>query len=427
VVDGVRVCAYQPGVSVPAAMPAEVLAFQTPAPFPLPTPPANTATEPDTLARHLRIYDEFGDTIETEYVYPDFRGLDWPAARARYRALIEGGLTDDDFYLALNLLLAEIGDDHSRVVSPDRAAEEQARFAGNNDYVGIGASVRLVAEAGHAVIIYTFPSGSAYEAGLRGHDTILAVDGVSVVDHDVSLSSILRGAEGTTVTLTVRRPGEAAYDLTLTRRRITGSAPVDFCLLPGTRVAYLFLPGLNDSTIPDQVRSALALLTANGPLDGLILDNRQNGGGANTVLAAILGFFTHGTHGYFVSRAETRSLDIEREEIGNSQTMPLVVLVDVDTASYGEVLSGVLQAVGRATVMGQTTLGNVETMWAYDFEDGSRAWIAREAFQFPGQAVGLWEETGIVPDVLVPTRWDLFTEANDPALAAALPLLQAAP
>jgi carboxyl-terminal processing protease len=199
--------------------------------------------------------------------------------------------------------------------------------------------------------------------------------------------------------------------------------PVDFCLVPGTRIGYIFLPHLGDETIPGQVRDALRAMTAPGPLDGLILDNRLNGGGASPVLEALLGLFTEGTPGYFVSRDDARPLEIEAEDVGGSQAVPLVVLVEVETASYGEVLSGVLGESGRATLIGQTTFGNVETLWAFGFEDGSRAWIAREAFQFADQAVGEWEDTGIVPDIVVPTRWDLFTEANDPAMAAALDVL----
>jgi len=113
--------------------------------------------------------------------------------------------------------------------------------------------------------------------------------------------------------------------------------------------------------------------------------------------------------------------------VGGSQTVPLVVLIDIETASYGEVMSGVLGESGRATLIGQTTYGNVETLWAFSFEDGSRAWIAREAFQFEGQAVGEWEDTGIVPDIVVPSRWDLFTEASDPAMPPALEALQGRP
>jgi carboxyl-terminal processing protease len=238
---------------------------------------------------------------------------------------------------------------------------------------------------------------------------------------------VVRGEAGTELTLTVERPGETTWDLTLTRRRVTGPAPVDFCVVPGTRIGYVFLPHLDDETIPEQVRAALRAMTAPGPLDGLILDNRQNSGGASTVLEALLGLFTSGTQGYFVSRDDTRPLEIEAEDVGGSQTVPLVVLIDVETASYGEVLSGVLGASGRATLIGQTTLGNVETLWAFTFEDGSRAWIAREAFQFTNQAVGAWEDTGIVPDIVVPTRWDLFTEATDPAMAAAMAELKGQP
>jgi C-terminal processing protease CtpA/Prc len=86
-------------------------------------------------------------------------------------------------------------------------------------------------------------------------------------------------------------------------------------------------------------------------------------------------------------------------------------------------MSGVLQNSGRARVVGQTTLGNVEILWGYDFDDSSRVWLAHETFQPVDLPNGIWEKTGIVPDVLVPTRWDLFSEATDPALAKAVELL----
>jgi C-terminal processing protease CtpA/Prc len=164
-------------------------------------------------------------------------------------------------------------------------------------------------------------------------------------------------------------------------------------------------------------------MARSGPLDGLILDNRQNRGGASTVLEPIMGLFVQGQQGFFVTRQEAEPLEIVAEDVGGSQSVPLVVLVDVHTASFGEVLSGVLQASERATVVGQVTPGNVEILRAYGFEDGSRAWIARWVFQYPGQPLGAWEETGIVPDLVVGAPWHTFTEANDPALAAAVDLL----
>jgi C-terminal processing protease CtpA/Prc len=81
----------------------------------------------------------------------------------------------------------------------------------------------------------------------------------------------------------------------------------------------------------------------------------------------------------------------------------------------------VLQEDGRAQIVGNTTRGNVEILYGYDFEDGSRAWIATETFRPPSGTN--WEQTGIVPDVEVPAMWDEFTAEDDPQLEAALDLL----
>ena len=195
--------------------------------------------------------------------------------------------------------------------------------------------------------------------------------------------------------------------------------------MPGTRLAYLFLPGLDDVTLPGQVRSALKALMAGGPLEGLVLDNRQNSGGADTVLKEILGFFMTGTQGYFVTHQDESPLVIRAENIGNSQTVPLVVLIGGDTASFGEVMSGILQNAGRARLVGQRTMGVVEILWAYDFDDGSRVWLAHATFQPVNLPNGVWSKRGVAPDVSAPTRWDLFTEATDPGLAVAVQLLRA--
>jgi C-terminal peptidase prc len=421
--SGVRACDYAPGVSAPAEMPPHVVNAPVPTPYPLPAPPPNTAVDAGITARQLSVYQDLWNTVNDEYVYADFNGRDWRAIGEKYERLIRQGLTDDDFHFAMGLMLAELGDEHSDFQSPEEVREEEAAFQGNNDYVGIGVLWTSVPGAGHGVIILAFPNSPAAEAGLRSHDLILAVNGEPALDANGDLSSNIRGPAGTPVTITAAHPGGEPFDLTLVRRQITGALPIDYCLVPGTRIGYLFLPGFDDATIPDQVRAALEALTAGGPLDGLVLDNRQNGGGALSVVEPILGFFTEGTVGYFVNHDGERPLSITPQDIGGSQTVPLAVLVDVDTASFGEVVSGILQNSRGARVVGRTTLGNVETLWGYDFEDGSRAWIAHDTFQPVDLSNGIWEETGIQPDVSVPTRWDLFTEANDPALAVAVELL----
>ncbi len=272
-----------------------------------------------------------------------------------------------------------------------------------------------------AAVIVVFPNSPAAEAGLRPHDGLLNVNGGPI--RDAQGSSLTRGPEGTSVTLTIQRPGEQPHDVTVTRRRVTGALPVDYCIIPQTRIGYILLPTLLDDTMPDQTREALREMTADGPLDGLILDNRMNGGGLGSVTQAILSLFASGSQGYFVSRDGQDPLNLEPENIGGSQTVPLVVLVGRDTVSYGEILSGVLRVSGRARIVGEPTLGNVEQLWRYDFEDGSRAWIASATFEPLGQANGVWEDTGIIPDVNVPGQWDEFSETNDPGIAKAVELL----
>lgn len=420
---GVRACAYVPGAPT-AEMPEEVLAGPTPTPRPSPSTPPRTIVDAATTTRQLGLLEAVRNAVREQYVDPDLNGRDWDAITGRYEALVRTGLTDDDFYTAVKGMIAELGDEHSSFDSPADVKASAAELAGQNDYAGVGAQVLPLPEAGRAVILLVFPGSPAAEAGLRAHDSIVAADGQPILDEEgVLRRELLRGPEGSRVTLSIQRPGAPPFEAHITRARIRGALPIDYCLIRGTRVAYLYLPSLFDQTFPDQVRAALAALTANGPLAGLILDNRMNGGGSSTVLEPVLGLLADGRVGEFRSRQAVRSLVITPEDVGGSQRLPLVVLVGPGTVSFGEILSGVLQARGRARVVGQTTLGNVETLTGYDFADGSRAWIAHETFDPDDATYGPWEETGIVPDVNAPVRWDLFTEADDPALAAALDLL----
>jgi carboxyl-terminal processing protease len=175
-----------------------------------------------------------------------------------------------------------------------------------------------------------------------------------------------------------------------------------------------------DETIPDQLKKALDSF---GELDGLIIDNRMNAGGASNVFNSTLGFFTSGKVGHFVSRNAKRSLEISEKRIRNSQTVPLVVLIGKDTVSYGEVFSGVLQDLGRARIVGQTSKGNVETLHPHMFSDGSLAYIAKERFE-PIRSKVNWEKRGVKPDVEAHAEWDTFTFESDPGIAAAVKVLR---
>jgi len=374
----------------------------------------------------LDIFKELWQIINDDYLYSDFNGIDWIAIYEEYSGLVKAGMNNEEFYLSMDEMIGRLGDDHSMYLSPEEAAEEDAQYSGNNNYVGIGVIAFAVPEKDRAVIILTFPNSPADIAGLKSHDIILAVNGESVIDEDGFIRDSIRGPEGSELVLTVQTPGEHSRLVEVTRHRITGAIPVPYQVLSspeGQRIGYLMIVTLGDRTIGEQIENALRIMNKQKQLDGLILDNRQNEGGTDDVLISTLSYFTEGTMGFFTSRDEERPLYIEGRDISGSQKIPLVVLIGIDTVSYGEIMSGVLKDHGRAYLIGETTAGNVETLWGYEFPDGSRAWIAHESFRPYFNPENDWEANGIIPHQMVVTNWDEITINHDPAVTAAFSYL----
>ncbi len=399
---------------------------RTPRP-PSPTaPPTLTSTEtsrPTASPLQLRVFEELWQDVDENYLYPDFNGLDWNAIHREYRQQIEAGLSAEDFYLAMEEMISRLGDDHSAFLSPAEGEAEDAQLAGEGEYVGIGVLTVPIQARHKAAIILVYPGSPADDAGLASHDSILAVDGQPVLDENGLRRDLLQGPEGTSLILTIQTPGQAPRQVKLTRRRIQETTPVPYSLLvtpAGKRIGYILLVTFNDSQVDDKVGDALRALSADGPLDGLILDDRQNPGGVNTVLRDTLAYFTSGVLGHFVNRQENSPLRVIGKNIKGSQKVPLVVLVGRDTVSFGEIFAGILQDTKRAFLIGEQTDGNVEILWVYDLPDGSRAWIAHDVFQPLNHPDQDWEQNGILPDLTAASSWDEVTQATDPAILASL-------
>lgn len=400
----------------------------TPTPLPL---TATLTPTPLPLEVQLQIFQELWEIVRDEYLYPDFNGLNWNAIREEYRGRILSGLSNDDFYRAMDEMIARLGDEHSVYLSPEQVQAEEQEYEGNYDYAGVGILLAAVPERERAVILAVFPDSPAERGGLRPRDSILSVDGQPILDENGFIRPTLRGPVGTQVEIVAQTPGEAPRQITLTRQQITSKLPVphEIIITPdGKRIGYLLLVTFADSTVDESVAAALENLTKDGALDGLIIDNRPNSGGADTVVRPILSYFTSGKLGYFISRDEERPLVVNRPvDINGSQQVPLVVLIGLNTVSFGEIFAGILQDVNRAYLIGETTGGNIETLWGYDFEDGSRLWMARESFRPVNHPEQNWELTGVVPDLEVIADWDQYTLKTDPAVQAAINYLSAIP
>jgi carboxyl-terminal processing protease len=378
------------------------------------------------LSTQLSIFEDLWSIVNNTYIYPDFNGLDWNAIHQEYRQKISAGFTNSEFYQAMSEMITRLGDDHSSFLNPQEVAENEIEYQGTYDYVGIGAVVSAVPERQHGVILSVFPGSPAEAAGLQPRDSILSVDNTPILDEDGFLRDIVRGPEGTTIKMMVQSPGENPREISLTRHRITGNVPVIYNVITtadNKRIGYIFLVTFEDSTVVESVANALREMTKEVPLDGLILDNRENGGGSSTVFEPILGYFTGGNLGLFVSRDQEHPLQIKLDDINGSATVPLVVLIGSGTVSFGEIFAGVLQDVGRAYLIGKTTKGNVEILWGYDLEDGSKLWLANETFQPLNHPNQNWEKTGIIPNLEISGDFDEYSWDNDPAIAAAIKYL----
>lgn len=392
--------------------------------LPLDDPPPTTVP-PEALSteRQFLLVETIDDLVQENYFDPNLGGTDWNTAVATLSAAIEAGMTTATLYERISALVESLGDEHSRFETPEEVATFDEIFSGDNDYVGIGILAVTDFDEGLVTIVTVFPGSPADRSGLRPHDSIVAVDGLPMGDDPAARAYRLRGPECSLVVMTVRSPGEEERSVAAVRARVQGNVAIHAALVPvddGRRVAYILIPTFFDMTIDDQVRDALEEF---GPLDGLIIDLRPNGGGSSVVAEPIMSLFVGGTVGDYLSRDGTRALSLEADPVHNSDTVPLAILVGEHTESYGEIVAGILGARDRSVVIGETTMGNVETLHGFALPGGSMLWVAAEVFRPRSDPDADWERDGIVPDIEVEVDWHDFTFDTDPALDPALEAL----
>lgn len=401
-------------------------AVTPPAANPAPNTPAATVA-PEMLKRHRRVFRRVWRIVDGNYLYADYNGVDWDAIQDEFAPLVDAAPDDAAFWQVMADMIARLDDKHSGFLTPEQVAEEESSRSGALDYVGIGVSIVVPEGADYGVILYPMPGGPAEAAGLRAHDRVLAIDGVPTCcdAEGFDYLDLLLGDEGTPVELSVASPQAAPRTVTVERARIQGQLPIvsrRISVETGD-VGYVLIPTLWDDTIAARTRDALTALWAEGPLIGLIVDLRVNGGGAYTQLYDLFSLFTEGEVGHFFRRGdEPDPVFVVADPVAESQSIPLAILIGAHTESFAEVLAGVLQDLGRAYLIGTPTAGNVETILAHDMEDGSRLWLAEETFVSPSET--RWEGQGVQPDVFVPAAWEDFDERSDPHLEAALAWLQ---
>ena len=424
--------------SIPTATPLPTTtptatATPTPTMTPVPTPTEVPLSPTPTLApiaasKRKEIFEQVWRLVHDQYLYTDYHGIDWKEVHATYAPRVDAAVTPEQFYSVMHEMIDLLGDNHSRFESPQEVVEELARFKGDFSYVGIGVRVHDVVEGG--LITQLAPGGPAEEAGLQPHDLILAVEGIAFTDTVTfgpgGVRSAIRGAPGSVVRLTVRSAGGVARDVLVTRRAIPSDAfpPVEVQRLPGTQVGLLTIENFEVEQLDQRVRTQLDDLAKAGPLDGLIVDVRDNSGGrVATMLDTLAIFIDGGSIGTTIGRRSSKD-----EVVPSGKTMPpydqlpIVVLISQDTVSAAEMFAAGMRARERAPIVGTSSAGNVENLLAHNFSDGSRLWLAQLAYHLPDGS--LVEGQGVHPDRVVDAEWWRYTPADDPQIKAALEELQ---
>ncbi len=381
------------------------------------TPVATALPESD----RVDLFTQVWETVRDNYLYDDFHGADWNALRDKYEAKVREAKTGDEFYFTVDDMIAELGDNHSRYLSPWEAREEDAERNGTFNYVGVGIFSRYKED--EIQIVYVFPGSPAEEGGLKRRDVITAVDGIPIRPEDEDLSRV-RGPEGTTVVLTVRSPGGQPRDISLVRRPINGKVvPSARRLEADPSVAYIIVPSFDPEDMDELFADELKTLLNDGePLSGIVIDLRGNGGGLLDTMEHIAGQFITGESGIYASKGRDRSMIPPRGAYYQKlRNVPLVVLVDEGSESASEMFTAALQYAGRARVVGVPSAGNTETIYPYDFDDGSRLWLAEEGFQRPDGST--LEGTGVIPDEQIDVDWSEYSEEDDPHILRAIELI----
>ncbi len=369
----------------------------------------------------VSLFQQVWDTVSEHYLYRDFNGLDWNAVHDKYEPIVRNAKTSTEFYKAISDMVDELNDDHSRFLSPEERQEEDDLQSGNANYVGVGI---VSAPADKSVmVVFVFPGSPAGKAGIIRRDRIMAVDGRPIEDPQ-NIADMIRGEEGTTVNLTIRSPGQDERVVPVVRGRITGAiVPSSSRLERDPSIGYLIIPDLWTDDMGDRVENELdSLLTGSPDLKGLVVDLRGNGGGFRSVLEQILGDFVSGQVGsFFDSKASYPFKITAGPMLDRLKDVPVVILVDGGSESYAEVLAASIQEKGRAQVVGVHSAGNTETIYQYNFDDGSRLWCAQEGFKLL-DGTNL-EGRGVIPDFVIQDDWTNYPERDDPDIVKAIELL----
>ncbi len=325
--------------------------------------------------KNLKIFTEALEIIDRNYV-----------EKVNTETLIQG---------AINGMVKSL-DPHSAYLTTEMYKELQSDTKG---YFG-GIGIEITMQNDLPTVVSPIEDTPAYVAGIKAGDQIVKIDdkptkGITIME----AVKKLRGAENTKVKLTIMRKEVMQTKDFVINRAVINVKSVKSKLLDA-HIGYIRISSFAEKT-SDDVKKALSEITKKGaPLEGIVLDMRNNPGGLLDQSVKISDLFLKsGTIVSIRGRVKTLESKFTAVNDGSEPVCPMVVLVNEGSASAAEIVSGALQDNGRAVVLGTQTFGKASVQTVIPFENGSALKLTTAKYYTPnGRSI---QAAGIIPDIIV--------------------------
>ena len=300
-------------------------------------------------------------------------------------------------YQAIRAMLGVLHDTgHTRFLTPQDVQSEKQQLSGT--LIGIGIDLQQDAKTHQVIITSTIPGTPAEKAGIKRGDVILAVNGANVIGKDINtVIPLIKGAAGTNVTLTVKRP-LTNQTLTFTMKRAEIQVPsVVSYYIAQDHIAHIQITQFSEG-VSDQLKAALNKAKQEGA-KSIILDLRDDPGGYLQEAINVASEFV--SKGNVLLEQDSTGQRTPQPVNGHplDTTIPIVVLTNNNTASAAEIVSGALKDNHRAIIMGVKTFGTGTVLDEFDLSDGSAILLGTSEWLTPnGQFI---RDKGIQPNIVV--------------------------
>ncbi|MHB0987769.1 MAG: S41 family peptidase [Bellilinea sp.] len=298
-------------------------------------------------------------------------------------------------YEMIRGLVKAYDDPYTVFVEPSQHELESNQLKGK--FGGIGAALQR--DTLGTLRVYPYPNSPAAEAGVPSGSILLSVDDLTVgVDTpDDTVISALRGDVGSKVAVRVTPQGETAPVSFSIKRREFGIPSVTWFILPEQpALGVVKITGFS-ATTADEISAAVQDVKAQGAT-AVILDLRDNGGGLVEAGVDVVKLFAKAGSTIIAQHQPDRADQVTRTLTnGKYADLPLLILVNQNTASSAEIVAGALQAQGRASIIGKQTYGKDTIQLVFDLTDGSSIHVTSARWSLPSNPA-FASGAGIVPD-----------------------------